>query len=91
MIIIINGPLGVGKTEVSQKLVELFDKGVMLDGDAIGAVHPFKIYDDERIEYLYQTIRHLVAFHIQHGYSNFVINRHFRLDELTSGCVVLVF
>lgn len=80
-IIIINGPLGVGKTEVSWRLVEYFDRGVMLDGDYIGAVHPFEIYDDERIEYLYQTMRHLVAFHVEHGYHNFVINYVFETHE----------
>ena len=81
MIIIINGPLGIGKTEVSWKLVEYFDRGAMLDGDYIGAVHPFEIYDDERIEYLYQTMRHLVAFHVAHGYHNFVINYVFETPE----------
>ncbi|MBN2548910.1 MAG: AAA family ATPase [Anaerolineales bacterium] len=74
MIIIINGPLGIGKTQVSEKLVEFFDRAVMLDGDYIGAVHPFEIYDDERIEYLYQTLRHLTAYHVEHGYRNFVLN-----------------
>jgi GrpB-like predicted nucleotidyltransferase (UPF0157 family) len=53
----------------------------MLDGDYIGAVHPFEIYDDERIDYLYRTIRHLVAFHIQNGYANFVLNYVFETPE----------
>lgn len=74
MIIIINGPLGIGKTQVSEKLIEYFDRAVMLDGDYIGAVHPFEIYDEARIEYLYQTLRHLTAYHVEHGYRNFVIN-----------------
>lgn len=82
MIVIVNGPLGIGKTEVSWKLVEYFERGVMLDGDYIGAVRPFEIYDDERIEYLYQTLRHLAAFHIQRGdYHNFVINYVFETPE----------
>ncbi len=81
MIVIINGPLGVGKTEVSWHLIEHFDRGVMLDGDHIGAVHPFELYDPRRIAYLYQTIRHLVAFHVEHGYHNFVINYVFETPE----------
>ncbi len=81
MIILINGPCGVGKTQVSWALVEHFDKGVMLDGDYVGAVQPFEIYDDERIEYLYQTIRHLVAFHVEHGYANYVINYVFETPQ----------
>ncbi len=81
MIVIINGPCGVGKTEVSWKLVELVDRGVMLDGDYIGAIHPFEIYDDARIDYLYRTIYHLVAFHLENGYANFVINHLFETPE----------
>ena len=44
MIVILNGSVGVGKTATSWKLHEKFDKSVMLDGDFIGAVHPFEIY-----------------------------------------------
>jgi nucleoside-triphosphatase THEP1 len=74
MIIIINGPLGVGKTEVSGKLIEYFDKAVMLDGDYLGAVRPFDLHDPQRVEYLYQTIAHNVEWHVTHGYHNFVVN-----------------
>jgi GrpB-like predicted nucleotidyltransferase (UPF0157 family)/predicted kinase len=75
MIVIINGPCGIGKTSVSWALVGHFDRAVMLDGDYIGAVHPFEIYDEARVEHLYQTLRHLLAFHSEHGeYHNFVIN-----------------
>lgn len=81
MIIIINGPLGVGKTELSWALLELFDQAVMLDGDFIGAVHPFEIYNSERIEYLYQTLRVLVSHHRSNGYLNFVINYVFEEAE----------
>lgn len=46
MIILINGPCGIGKTAISWELITRFDRAVMLDGDYIGAVHPFEIYDD---------------------------------------------
>ncbi len=74
MIILINGPLGIGKTDLSWALLEFFERGVMLDGDFIGAVHPFEIYDPGRIEYLYQTLLLLVSHHRANGYFNFVIN-----------------
>ena len=74
MIIIINGSLGVGKTETSWELTALFERAVMLDGDYIGAVHPFEIHNSQRVEYLYQTIRHLMIWHQQNGYDDFVIN-----------------
>ncbi len=100
MIIIINGPLGIGKTELSWALLEFFERGVMLDGDYLGAVHPFEIYNADRIEYLYQTLTLLVAHHRAHGYLNFVINYVFeeaqslsRLRNLLAGLdeVIYVF
>jgi chloramphenicol 3-O-phosphotransferase len=88
MIIIVNGPCGIGKTSVAEALTRHFDRAVMLDGDYVGAVHPFEIYDDERIDYLYQTIQHLVAFHVSEGnYHNFVINYVFETpDSLADLC-----
>jgi broad-specificity NMP kinase len=74
MIIIINGSLGVGKSSVSDRLHWKFDKSVHLDGDYIGDVNPFEIYDDARIDYLYRTLEFLVRFHQENGYRNFVIN-----------------
>ncbi len=74
MIIIINGPLGVGKTEVAWKLIEKFDRAIMLDGDYLGAVHPFEIYDEQRVAYLYETITHLACFHVERGWRNIVVN-----------------
>lgn len=81
MIIIINGPLGVGKTETSWKLLEKFDRAVMLDGDYLGAVRPFRIDDPERVDYLHRTIHHLAAFHYANGYRNLVINYVFEEPE----------
>ena len=81
MIIIINGSLGVGKSSVSEELHYKFDKSVYLDGDYIGYVHPFEIYDQLRIDYLYRTLELLVRFHQQHGYHNFVINYVFESSE----------
>ncbi len=81
MIIIINGSLGVGKTSVGDELHHKFDRSVHLDGDAIGDVNPFEIYDDARIDHLYRTLALLVRFHQQNGYSNFVINYVFESPQ----------
>jgi GrpB-like predicted nucleotidyltransferase (UPF0157 family)/predicted kinase len=82
MIVIINGPCGIGKTSVAWELASRFDRAMMLDGDYIGAVHPFEIYDDARVTYLYQTLQHLIAYHIAHGdYHNFVVNYVFETPE----------
>jgi len=68
MIIFINGPLGVGKTEVAWKLIEKFDRAVMLDGDYLGAVHPFEIDGEGRVTYLDGTMCHVARFHADHGW-----------------------
>ena len=92
MIIIITGPCGIGKTAVSEVLPTRLGRAVMLDGDYIGAVHPFEIYDDARIAYLYHTLQHLVAFHRREGgYRYFVINYVFESpDSLADLCRRLV-
>lgn len=82
MIAIINGPCGIGKTSVAWELNARFGRAVMLDGDYIGAVHPFEIYDEARVAYLFETIHHLIAFHIERGdYHDFVINYVFETPE----------
>jgi len=82
VIVIINGPCGIGKTSVAWELNARFDRAVMLDGDYIGAVHPFEIYDEARVAYLFETIHHLIAFHIERGgYHDFVINYVFETPE----------
>ena len=81
MIIIINGSLGVGKSSVAEELQWKFDKSVHLEGDHIGDVHPFEIYDDARIDHLYRTLELLIGFHQGDGYRNFVINYVFESPD----------
>ena len=81
MIIIINGSLGVGKSSVAEQLHYKFDKSVHLDGDCIGDVQPFKIYDEARLDHLYRTMELLIGFHQKNGYHNFVINYVFESPE----------
>lgn len=81
MIIIINGSLGVGKSSVADQLRYKFDKSIHLDGDHIGDVHPFRIYDEARVDHLYRTMELLVGFHQKNGYHNFVINYVFETPK----------
>jgi chloramphenicol 3-O-phosphotransferase len=81
MIIIINGSLGVGKSSVADELHWKFDKSVHLDGDYVGDVHPYEIYDEARIDHLYRTLELLIGFHQENGYHNFVINYVFETPD----------
>lgn len=91
MIIIINGSLGVGKTSVAEHLHLKFDKSVHLDGDAVGDVHPFEIYDETRISHLYRTMALLVDFHQKNGYTHFVINYVFESSDSLQDLVDLLY
>jgi predicted kinase len=62
----------------------MFERAAMLDGDYLGAVHPFDIYDEQRIAYLYQTIRLVAGQHYANGYPNLVINYVFEMPESLS-------
>jgi hypothetical protein len=81
MITIINGSIATGKSTTAWKLNERWEKSVMLDGDYLGAVNPFEIYDKRRIKYLYETMAHLITFHLKHGYEHFIINYVFESNK----------
>jgi chloramphenicol 3-O-phosphotransferase len=90
MIIIINGSLGVGKSSVAEQLHYKFDKSIHLDGDCIGDVQPFNIYDEARLNHLYRTLELLLGFHQKNGYHNFVINYVFESPESLQELLVLL-
>lgn len=71
MIIILNGPLGIGKSTLAEALAESIDQCVMLDGDHLVAANPPPA---DEVEYLHSTIALLVAHHRCFGYRHFVID-----------------
>lgn len=71
MIIILNGPLGIGKSTLAEALSESLDQCVMLDGDHLVAANPPPVNE---VEYLHSTIALLVAHHRRYGYHHFVID-----------------
>jgi hypothetical protein len=78
MIIVLNGPLGIGKSTLGEALTESIDGCALLDGDRLIAVNP--PYRDER-EHLHSTIALLVAHHYRYGYRHFVIDYIWRSPE----------
>src|SRR5262245_62570546 len=71
MIIVLNGPLGIGKSTLAEALMESIDGCVMLDGDRLVAANP--PYGDE-LEHVHSTIALLIEHHSRFGYRNFVID-----------------
>jgi broad-specificity NMP kinase len=74
MIIILNGPLGIGKSTAAWELVARFARAVMLDMDYIAAIRPFDYYHQPDLDYAYQTLAVLLTHHRAHGYTDFVVN-----------------
>lgn len=83
MFIVLNGPLGIGKSTLAEALTERIDRCVMLDGDALVAVNP---PPGDELGYLHATLALLVGHHRRFGYRYFVIDHFWRtaaeLDDL---------
>jgi shikimate kinase len=73
--IILNGPLGIGKSTLAEALAESIDGCVMLDGDYLVAANPPPA---DEVGYLNSTIALLVAHNQGLGYRHFVINHIWR-------------
>ncbi len=74
MIIIINGSIGVGKTEVSWELLPYLANGVMINRDYIGTNTADK-------DNPYEIIQYLVNFYQGRRHHNFVISHIFETPE----------
>ena len=75
MFIVLNGPLGIGKSTLAETLTESIEHCVMLNGDALIAANPPPA---DELEYLHSAIALLVAHHRQFGYRHFVIEHIWR-------------
>ncbi len=64
MIIVLNGPIGIGKTTLAEALMERIERCVMLDGDYLVAAN--SPYRDE-LEHLHSTLVLLVSHHMRFG------------------------
>jgi len=84
--IVLNGPLGIGKSTLAEALADSIHQCVMLNGDKLIAATPPPA---DEIGYLHSTIALLIPHHRQFGYRHFVID-HFwsapaQLDDLKRG------
>lgn len=71
MIILLNGPLGIGKSTLSEALTERVDWCAMLDGDHLIELNPPPANEQET---LLSVSTLLIAHYQSVGYRNFVLN-----------------
>lgn len=74
MIVIVTGPLGIGKSTTAWKLLERFERAAMLDIDYLAAIKPFDYYNQADLDYVYDTAGVLAAHHVANGIDNLVLN-----------------
>lgn len=73
MILLLNGPLGVGKSRTGEALLARLPRGALVDGDHAAAVTPFDIHDRRDLDYAAQALFHLAHFHHSHGYRPLIV------------------
>ncbi len=73
LVVLLNGPLGIGKSTLGEVLGEAIDRSVTLDGDALAALNPPPA---DAVASLHETIALLVGHHLAGGYGRFVINHY---------------
>lgn len=75
MIVLLNGPLGIGKSTLAEALVESIEQSVMLDGDSLIAMNPTPANETS---HLHTIVALLVEHHRRFGYRHFVIDHIWR-------------
>jgi hypothetical protein len=75
MFILLNGPLGIGKSTLAEALTESIEYCAMLNGDSLLAVNPPPA---DELEQLHSAIALLIGHHRSFGYRHFVIDHMWR-------------
>ena len=73
MILVLNGPLGVGKTATAWQLLALLHEAALVDIDHVVAVRPFDWRLAAHRSYAYSSAALLAGHHIRHGYQHVVV------------------
>jgi hypothetical protein len=87
MVVILNGPLGVGKTETAWKLLQHFERGAVLDCDYIGGNVSF--FDPSSEASFTATLDSLLAFaryqRDRLEITDFIVSGVFETEEQRTG------
>jgi hypothetical protein len=73
LVILLNGPLGIGKSTLGEALGEAITQSVTLDGDRLAALNPPPA---DELDALHETFALLFAHHLERGYHRFIVNHY---------------
>ena len=73
LVILLNGPLGVGKSTLGKVLGESIEGSVTLDGDGLLALNPPPA---DEVKSLHEAVALLVGHHFARGYRRFILNHY---------------
>ena len=73
MIILLNGPIGVGKTTTARWLVSRVEGSALIDGELLTQINPFDHRSLDHFSFGCQTIRTLMDHYGRRGYSTFCL------------------
>ena len=73
LVILLNGPLGIGKSTLGEALGEAIDASVTLDGDRLAALNPPPA---DELAALHGTIALLFEHQLGRGYRRFIVNHY---------------
>lgn len=73
MLILLTGPTGSGKTDISWGLLKIFNNMVFLDCDWFAAMQPFSWDKKSDVAVVYQSLALMIQFHEKTGKTRFVI------------------
>ena len=84
-VIIVNGAMGVGKTTTARELTERLAPALFLDGDHMADFRPFDLYEPAHLDYIEDTLCHMVGFHAANGFERLVVAWVFESAERLAG------
>ncbi len=80
-VVILNGPMGVGKTTTARALVDRLAPALFLDADHVADFRPFDVREPAHLDYIEDTLCHMLAFHASQGFERVVVAWVFETAE----------
>jgi hypothetical protein len=87
VILVVNGPLGVGKTETSWALLHALGRSALVDGDYAASERPFDFSDPAHLERARAALLALARHHHEAGVPHLVVNWVFETPEQLAALV----